>query len=64
MNIRYTCPKCGDSRHITSFWKWFITPHFGARKYLRCKHCRKIRCMNRWDGRKWLDWPKEKMKGD
>jgi len=58
--IKYTCPKCGDARFIVSFWKWFWTPHFGARKYLKCKRCKCIRLMNRWDGRKWVDWPTEK----
>lgn len=66
MKVRYICKKCGWATSIDSWWKWFITPHFGARKYLRCKHCGKIRCMPRWDGRKWIDWPKEKKmtKGD
>lgn len=61
--IRYTCPVCGDPRFITSFWKWFSTPHFGARKYMECKRCGKTQLFNRWDGRKWLDWPAEKKRG-
>ena len=59
MKLGYICPVCGCSRHITSFWKWFITPHFGARKYMKCNYCNKIRLFHRWDGMKWIDWPKE-----
>ena len=59
MKLQYTCPICGDPHFITSFWKWFITPHFGARKYMKCKRCRKIRLFHRWDGIKLLDLPWE-----
>lgn len=60
MKIKYVCPKCGHRYYITSFWRWFFTPHFGASKFIRCPECNKVRLMHRWDGRRWLDWPTEK----
>ena len=64
MKLRYTCRYCGLETTITSFWRWFLTPHLGAKKLLRCKHhaCsyNDAHFMERVDGRKWLDWPKEK----
>jgi DNA-directed RNA polymerase subunit RPC12/RpoP len=61
MNLKYICRECGATNEITSFWKWFWTPHFGAKKWLKCKHCEaKRHFMKRQDGCKWLDWPKNK----
>lgn len=61
MKVRYICKECGKATSIDSWWKWFSTPHFGAKKRLKCCHCNaKKHYMARWDGRKWLDWPKEK----
>jgi hypothetical protein len=60
MKVRYTCRYCSKTNEITSFWKWFWTPHLGAKKLLECKHCKLISYMYRRDGRKWLDWPTEK----
>ena len=59
MKVRYKCKYCGYTNEITGFWKWLWTPHFGARKRLRCKACNEVNYMKRQDGRKWLDWPKE-----
>ena len=39
MKVRYICKHCGNVNSIDSFWKWFWTPHLGAKKYLRCRHC-------------------------
>ena len=67
MKVRYICKKCGGITSINSWRKWFFTPHLGAKKKLECLHCdAKKHYMARLDGRKWLDWPKEKemTKGD
>ena len=24
---------------IVGFWRWFFTPHFGSKKWLKCKRC-------------------------
>ena len=58
VNIEYTCRECGKSNFITNFWKWFYTPHFGSKKWLKCQHCGKRHFMERtnWTGPKWLDW--------
>lgn len=68
MKIRYICKECGKATSIDSFWKWFWTPHFGNKKWLKCRHCdAKKHFMSRMDC-KWsmIDWPKEKemTKGD
>ena len=62
MNLKYTCRKCGETNEINSFWQWFWTPHFGARKQIKCKHCEITNFMERqgWTGPKWLDWPVDK----
>ena len=62
LKIRYFCSKCRSpyNNTIESFSKWFWTPHLGARKLLKCKCCGKRNFMYRVDGRKWIDWPKEK----
>jgi hypothetical protein len=61
MKVRYICKECGWATSINSWRKWFFTPHFGAKKWLKCPHCdAKKQFMARWDGRKWLDWPKER----
>ena len=60
MKVYYICKYCNETNEITNLWKWFWTPHFGARKRLRCKACNEVSYMKRQDGRKWLDWPKEK----
>ena len=61
MLLTYTCRTCGKTNEINSFWKWFWTPHFGAKKLIRCKHCGSKHYMERqnWSGPKWLDWPKD-----
>ena len=61
MKVRYICKYCGKVNSIDSFWMWFRTPHLGTKKYLNCRHCdAKRHFMKRWDGRRWIDWPKEK----
>lgn len=61
MKVRYTCKHCEHTNEITSFWKWFWTPHLGAKKWLKCNYCEaKRHFMKRQDGRKWFDWPTEK----
>lgn len=61
MKVRYICKYCGRATSIDSWWRWFFTPHFGAKKYLQCRHCySKRHFMKRWDNRKWIDWPNEK----
>ena len=61
MKLKYTCRKCGETNEINGFWKWFWTPHFGARKRIKCKNCGITNFMDRqgWTGPKWLDWPKD-----
>ena len=39
MKLTYVCKYCGFRNHITSFWKWFITPHLFSKKWLRCEAC-------------------------
>lgn len=60
MKVRYTCKHCAHTNEITSFWKWFLTPHLGTKKLLECSHCKLTSYMYRQDGRKILDWPIEK----
>ena len=63
MTLKYVCKYCGEITLITGFWKWFSTPHFGSKKWLKCKHCMsKKHFMERldWSGPKWLDWPKDR----
>ena len=62
MKVSYKCRYCGYTNEITSFWKWFLTPHFGAKKWIRCEACNDRHYMERQDGRKWLDWPTEKFR--
>jgi DNA-directed RNA polymerase subunit RPC12/RpoP len=62
MNLKYTCKYCGKTNEINSFWKWFFTPHFGAKKWLKCKHCeskRHFMTRQNWTGPCWIDWPKD-----
>ena len=62
MKLRYVCKYCDKVTSIDSFWKWFWTPHFGNKKWLKCRHCdARKHFMNRMDC-KWsmIDWPKEK----
>ena len=62
MELKYTCKYCGETNEINSFSKWFCTPHFGAKKWLKCKHCTaKKHFMKRqnWSGPSWIDWPKD-----
>ena len=60
MYLRYVCRKCGKINLIDNGFKWFFTPHLGARKCLKCIWCGYTRAMKRFDGRKWLDLPIEK----
>lgn len=60
LNLYYICKYCGMSNTIESFWKWVFTPHFGNKKWLKCKHCNNRRhYMSRKD-KKWsmIDWPR------
>ena len=64
MNIKlhYTCKYCSKTNEITGLLKWFCTPHFGAKKWIKCKHCdAKKHFMERqnWSGPWWIDWPKD-----
>ena len=61
VDLTYICKECGKENKITSFWKWFSTPHFGSKKWIKCEHCNaKKHFMQRkdWAGPKWLDWYK------
>ena len=55
--LKYTCKHCGETNKIQSIAQWAITPHLGAKKYLRCKKCHKVSAMDRqgWNGPSWLD---------
>ena len=58
IDLTYICKECGNENKITGFWKWFSTPHFGSKKWIKCKHCNtKKHYMQRknWSGPKWLD---------
>ena len=62
MKLRYTCKYCNGVNEITGFWKWFWTPHFGNKKWMKCKHCGSkkhfmARCDQKWS---MIDWPVEK----
>ena len=57
--INYICRRCGEINTITTFWRWFWTPHFGSKKYIKCKECGRINAMERMNYKhKWLDWYK------
>ena len=61
VDLTYICKECGKENKITSFWKWFSTPHFGSKKWIKCDHCSaKKHSMQRkdWSGPWWLDWSK------
>lgn len=61
IDLTYTCKHCGEDNKITSFWKWFSTPHFGSKKWIKCEHCSaKKHFMQRkgWSGPWWLDFYK------
>ena len=60
MKVSYTCKYCKAPNEITSFWKWFWTPHIGASKHMHCRECCKFQVMPRADGRKFIDWPVDK----
>lgn len=61
MKLKYTCRYCGFTNELVGFWKWFFTPHFGAKKWIRCEACNDKHFMKRqnWSGPKWIDWPKD-----
>ena len=61
VKVCYTCKYCGHTNEITGFWKWFWTPHFGAKKWIRCEACNDKHFMERqnWSGPWWIDWPKD-----
>lgn len=58
--INYICRHCGTTNTIKTFWRWFFTPHFGSKKWIKCKECERHSLMTRmdWEGPKWLDWYK------
>ena len=61
MDLKYTCKYCSNTNNINNVFRWFFTPHLGAKKWLNCKHCGgKKHFMKRqdWVGPSWLDWPK------
>lgn len=60
MDLKYTCKYCKNTIHIQSFWKWFWTPHFGNKKWLKCKCCNSKRhFMSRQDKKfSMIDWYK------
>ena len=54
--LNYTCRYCGEINTITGFWRWFWTPHFGSKKYIKCKSCGKYHAMARVNYKyKWID---------
>ena len=61
MKVTYKCKHCYRLSTIDNFWKWFITPHLGAKKRLKCKSCGVKSWMTRCDGRSCLDLPWEKL---
>ena len=57
--INYTCRYCGTTNTITTIWRWFWTPHFGSKKWIKCSHCGERHFMTRQNYKhKWLDWYK------
>ena len=64
-NIYYDVDPYSLKGHLYCCWKWFWTPHFGNKKWLKCKHCdARKHFMPRADC-KWsiIDWPKERNNG-
>ena len=60
--IYYVCKFCGETNELTGFWRWFFTPHFGNKKWMKCSKCgAKKHFMTRKDC-KWsmIDWPVSK----
>lgn len=60
MKLTYVCKDCGEPNIIEGWWKWFIIPHFGNMKYLKCQHCHSKRHFMHRKDRNWsfIDWPK------
>lgn len=55
--IYYICHYCDHKNSINTFWKWFSTPHFGSKKWIKCECCKKYHAMERLNYKhKWLDW--------
>ena len=56
--IYYTCRYCDHKNSITGFWRWFVTPHFGSKKWMKCSRCKQRSFMERLNWKhKWLDLP-------
>ena len=47
MNIKYTCRYCNATNKITNFIKWFVIPHFGSKKLIKCRYCKVRNFMER-----------------
>lgn len=62
MNLKYICKYCNKTTEINTFWQWFWTPHFGNKKWLKCRHCDAKRHFMARKDCKWsmFDWPVEK----
>ena len=56
--IYYTCRHCGETNELTGFWRWFFTPHFGSKKWMKCDRCKLKSFMTRhnWNAPSWFDW--------
>ena len=61
--IKYTCKYCGNTNTIDTIKQWLSTPHFGAKKYLKCTYCNSKR---HYMTRQWnrsqifsIDWYKD-----
>ncbi len=42
----FTCPRCKHT-FVPCFWRWFLVPHIGSRRYFKCAACGKRSYMRR-----------------
>ena len=42
----FTCKNC-QYQFIPTFWRWFLVPHLGSKRYFRCDECKKLSWMRR-----------------
>ena len=48
---RFKCKYCGF-QNVPTFWTWFLVPHIGSRRYLRCEACNDQHFMRRKERKK------------
>lgn len=60
IKLAYVCKHCGEPNVIQGWWKWFLIPHFGNKKLLKCQCCNSNHHFMPRKDKNWsfVDWPK------